>query len=177
MKYICIDDGAVAELISGRELQSIDFKEGAAFVKALTGNIQAHKVSDRMVMTANPDGLFLSTAGAWKNKKHLVIDCETSGVFSSLSESDALTTLQKSFRFCAKYWSGSGIYNSSERMISGTSKTIIFPLGFSKSAGFRVALERDPDQKRMKARDLAGSFILLYKSGFEGADSSRLQTH
>lgn len=172
MKYICIDDGAIAEIISGRQLQSIDFNEGAEFVKTLTGKVEAFKASGAMVMTANSDGLFLSTAGAWKQKKYLVIDCEESGLFASINSSDALTTLQKSFRFCAKYWSGSGAYNSSERMILGTTKTVIFPLGFSKSTGFRVALERDPDPKRLKPRDLAGNFILLYKSGFDGADSA-----
>jgi superfamily I DNA/RNA helicase len=171
MKYICIDDGAIAEIISGRQMQSVDFSEGAAFVDILSGNRQVFKAIGNVVMTATSDGLFLSTSGKWKDKRYLVIDCEESKLFNSLSPSETLTVLQKSFRFCARYWSGSGVYNVSEKMITGTTKSVIFPLGFSKSSGFRVALERDPDPKRLKSRDVMGHFILLYKSGFEGADS------
>lgn len=40
MKYVCIDDGAVAEMISGRVFQSVNFAEGAQLLQALSGEIQ-----------------------------------------------------------------------------------------------------------------------------------------
>ncbi|MCA1297722.1 UvrD-helicase domain-containing protein [Stappia indica] len=171
MKYICIDNGAINELISGRQMQSVDFREGAAFVELLSGGQEGFRAVGDIVMTTRSDGLFLSTSGGWTRKKFLIIDCESSEIFEKLDPSSVLTVLQKSFRFCAKYWSGNGVYNASEKIISGTTKAVLFPLGFSKASGFRVALERDPDAKRLRARDISGNFILLYKSGFEGADS------
>ena len=171
MKFICVDDGAVKEVISGRKMQSVDFEEGAAFVEMLSGKSKALKATSDIVMTAKEDGLFLSTTGVWKQKKFIVIDCEASNLFDLISPSETLKVLQKTFRFCAKYWSGSHSYNSSEKMIAGTSKTVLFPLGFSRKMEFRATLERQPDPKRLRSRDLLGNFILLYKTGFEGANS------
>lgn len=175
MKYICIDHDAIDELISGRQLQSVDFEQGARFVEMLSGDREVFTVTGNIILTAKSNGLFLSMPGAWKKKRYLVIDCEQSGLFREIEKSETLTALQKTFRFCVKYWNGSRAYNSSEKMISGTSKTVLFPLGFSKSAGFRVVLEREPDPARMKKRDLTGNFILLYKSGYEGGQSETEQ--
>jgi hypothetical protein len=170
MKYLCLDDYAINRLISGRQMQSVDFAEGAAFVEQMKGSTGAWRAYDDVIMTARPDGLFLSSGGSWKDKKYLVIDCEESGIFTSLSKADTLTVLQKSFRFCAKFWNGAATFAPTEKMITGTSKTVLFPLGFSQSR-FRVVLERDPDAKRLQPRGMQGRFILLYKASFEAGDS------
>lgn len=171
MKYVCIDDGAVAELISGREYQSIDFEEGNRLISSLAGRVQFLAKLGKIFQIQDAEGVFLATAGAWKSKRYVVIDCEQSSLFTQLRSSETLTSFQKLLRFCSKYWF-SGVYNSSEKLISGTSKAILFPLPFSSNSPFRIAIEREPMKDRLKKRDMDGKFLLVYKSSFEGANSA-----
>lgn len=80
-------------------------------------------------------------------------------------------SFQKLLRFCAKIWSN-GIYNNSEKFISGTSKAVLFPLNYAASSNFRIAIEREPAKERLLKRDMQGRFLLVYKSGTSGADSA-----
>jgi hypothetical protein len=171
MKYVCIDDGAVAELISGRNFQSVDFDEGAELISSLAGLGAFMVKSGRITHFQDADGVFLTTAGPWKRKKYLVIDCEQSQIFSQLPKSESLVSFQKLLRFCAKLWTN-GIYNHSEKIITGTSKAVLFPLNFAANSRFRITIEREPAKERLSKRDMSGRFLLVYKSGTDGADSA-----
>lgn len=171
MKYVCIDDGAVAEIISGREYQSIDFEEGNKLIQALAGRLQFMAKMGKVILFQDKEGAFLTTPGPWKKKRFLVIDCEQSSLFTQLRTNESLITFQKLLRFCAKYWTG-GQLNKSEKLISRTSKAIIFPLPYKASDPFRIAIERSPLDERLKKRDLDGRFLLVYKSGHDSANSA-----
>lgn len=170
MKYICIDDGALAEFISGRSYQSIDFEEGDKLIQALSGNIQFLLKLKNVVFLQDKEGVFITTRGAWKKKKYLVIDCEKSALFTQLRSAESLQSFQKLMRFCAKYWSG-GLLNKSEKIVSGSTKAVIFPLPYSTSP-YRIVIEREPMNERLKKRDMSGQFLLVYKTGWEGANSA-----
>ena len=171
MKYVCIDDGAVTELISGREYQSIDFTEGAKLLAALSGSVEFVMKQNNIALFQDQEGAFLTTEGQWKKKKFVIIDCEQSALFTQLRANESLTSFQKLLRFCNKYWSG-GVYNRSEKIIQGTTKAIIFPLPYAPASPFRVAIERHPLRSRLKKRQMDDHFLLVYKSGRERADSS-----
>jgi hypothetical protein len=170
MKYICIDDGALAEFISGRSYQSIDFEEGDKLIQALSGNIQFLLKIKNVVFLQDKEGVFITTQGAWKKKRFLVIDCDTSALFTQLRSTESLQSFQKLMRFCAKYWSG-GLLNKSEKIVSGSTKAVIFPLPYSTSP-YRIVIEREPMNERLKKRDMSGQFLLVYKTGWEGANSA-----
>lgn len=125
MKYICIDDGALAELISGREYQSIDFEEGDRLLKSLSGRVAFVAKMGKVALLQDKEGAFLTTSGSWRSKKFLVIDCEQSSLFTELRSNESLQSFQKLLRFCAKYWSG-GVLNRSEKIVPGSSKAIVF---------------------------------------------------
>lgn len=169
MKYVCIDEGALVEFISGREYQSIDFEEGDRLIQALTKNIKLVARMKRVVFIQDKEGVFFTTHGSWKKKKYLVIDCEQSSLFTELRSGESLQSFQKLMRFCAKYWSG-GTLNKSEKIVAGT-KAVIFPLPYSTKP-YRIAIEREPMKDRLKKRDMDGHFLLVYKTGWEGADSA-----
>lgn len=177
MKYICFDDGAIRELVSGRELQSVDFEDGLRFIDLLRSGkeLEFFKKMGDAVVTVDKDGMYFQTPGHLSDKKFLIIDCEKSGLFSNSNENkrENLISVQKVFRFCIKYWGGSSSFTNSEKFIAGTSKTIIFPLPYSSGGGFRVVIEREPDSERLAKRSMSGKFLLLYKSGVDGADSSK----
>tara|TARA_R110002049_G_scaffold94732_3_gene232960 strand:- start:1537 stop:3855 length:2319 start_codon:yes stop_codon:yes gene_type:complete len=171
MKYVCIDNGAVAELISGRGYQSIDFQEGDRLIKSLEGEVTFIAKQGPIFFRQDEDGVFFTTSGNWKEKRYLVIDCETSQLFSQLRSTESLTSFQKLLRFCAKYWAN-GVYTHAEKFISGTSKVVLFPFPYSASSKFRIAIEREPWKERLTKRDMDGHFLLAYKSGCVGANSS-----
>ena len=170
MKYLCIDNGALAELISGREYQSIDFEEGDRLIQALSGDVMFVAKMKNVTLFQDGEGAFLTTPGPWKQKKYLVIDCEQSALFTQLRSAESLQSFQKLMRFCSKYWTG-GLLNKSERIVAGSSKAVIFPLPYSTKP-YRIAIEREPMNDRLKKRDLSGRFLLVYKTGWEGADSA-----
>ncbi|MDE0040559.1 MAG: UvrD-helicase domain-containing protein [Candidatus Poribacteria bacterium] len=171
MRYICIDDGAVTELISGRQYQSIDFKEGKKLIEALSGDVQFLIREGKIVQFQDQEGVFLTTPGSWKTKKYVVIDCEQSSLFEQLSDDKSLTSFQKLLRFCKKYWTQS-VYNNSEKVIGGTTKAVIFPLPYENQAPFRVVMERHPLRERLKARGMDGHFLLVYKAGRESGNAA-----
>lgn len=171
MRYICIDDGAVRELTSGRQYQSIDFLEGERLVNALSGNIQFFQKQGDIVLYQDQEGPFLTTSGAWRTKNFVVIDCEQSALFNQLRPDESLMSFQKLLRFCAKHWAD-GVFNKSERIIQGTTKAILFPLPYENNMPFRVAIERHPLRERLRKRGMDGRFLLVYKSGRETANSS-----
>ncbi|MEM5478173.1 UvrD-helicase domain-containing protein [Pacificibacter sp. AS14] len=167
MKYVCIDDGAVAEMISGRVFQSIDFQEGAELLAALSTNVEMLAKIGNMICSQTKDTLFLSTVGSWKSKKFLIIDCEQSALFSTLKRAETLTSFQKLLRFCTRFWSGSGQFTRSEHIVRDSTKAILFPLPDSKSAfgsSFRILLETEPDKVRMVKRDCDGKFLFAYNT-------------
>ena len=170
MKYICIDDGALAEIISGREYQSIDFEEGDRLINSLSGKVAFVAKMGKITLFHDKEGAFLTTVGSWRTKKFLVIDCDQSALFTELRSGESLQSFQKLLRFCAKYWSG-GILNRSEKIVSGSTKAVIFPLPYSTKP-YRIAIERAPLNERLKKRGMDGKFLLAYKSGWEGANST-----
>lgn len=174
MKYVCLDDGAVAEIISGREYQSVDFEQGDRLMQALSGKIKFVAKLGKIILTQDKEGVFLTTTGPWKKNKYLVIDCEQSSLFTQLRSEESLTSFQKLLRFCSKYWSG-GPFNKSERLINGTSKVVIFPLPYVNVNPFRIAIEREPLRDRLTKRDMNNHFLLVYKSGYSAADSNNEQ--
>ena len=171
MNYVCIDDGAVEEIISGRSYQTVDFEEGARLIEVLSGRSQLALKFSNVVVTQEEKTIFLSTTGSWKSKKYLVIDCESCELFESHPPSHSLVYLQKLLRFCTKFWNNS-VYSKSENLISGTSKAVIFPLPISTHSQFRIVVEREPMKERLKKRGMDRSFLLAYKSGTEGGDST-----
>jgi hypothetical protein len=170
MKYVCIDDGALAEFISGRKYQSVDFEEGDRLLQALTGNIKLVAKMKNIVFIQDKEGAFFTTPGPWKRKRFLVIDCEQSSLFTELRSGESLQSFQKLMRFCAKYWTG-GTLNKSEKIVAGTSKAVVFPLPYSTKP-YRIVIEREPTNDRLKKRNMDGRFLLVYKTGWEGADSA-----
>ena len=170
MRYICIDDSAVNELVSGRQYQSIDFQEGATLVNALSGNIQFFTKQGNIALFQDQEGVFLTTPGPWRTKKYVVIDCEQSALFNQLRLDESLTSFQKLLRFCIKYWSSS-VFNRSEKIIQGTTKAILFPLPYENNTPFRVAIERHPLRERLAKRNMDGQFLLVYKSGRQAGNS------
>jgi superfamily I DNA/RNA helicase len=171
MKYVIIDDGAIDEIVSSRTLQSTEFEQGKTFASVLVGQAKSANLSSTMSMIAEGEGLAIFGSNVSKDSKYVVIDIEQSKIFEILNESEALFATQKLLRFIKKIWSGFSLTHS-EKMIAGTSKSVLFPFQYRQTP-FRIVIERDPMSDRLAKRDVAGNFLLVYKSGYESADASK----
>ncbi|WP_420726303.1 UvrD-helicase domain-containing protein [Hwanghaeella sp. LZ110] len=173
MEIICIDNGAVGELVSRRQFQSSDYAEGGSLLSALIGSASIGDIPlpPNVFSFVNGPAVFLGTPGVWTKKKFLVFDLKGSGLFIREGRAEALTILQRVMRFSIKYW-GQGVLNPTEKIITGSTKAVLFPLPISSSSGFRITIEREPMGGRLKKRNLSGHFWLVYKAGTTGGDSA-----
>ncbi|MBY4615696.1 MULTISPECIES: UvrD-helicase domain-containing protein [Rhizobium] len=171
MKFLIIDDAAVDEIVSSRTLQSTEFEQGKTFAAILRGQVRSATLSATLSMITDADGIALFSPKVSKDSKFVVIDIEQARVFDSLNESEALFATQKLLRFIKKIWNGLSLTHS-EKMISGTSKSVLFPFQY-RPTPFRIVIEREPMTNRLEKRGVAGNFLLVYKAGYESGEAAK----
>ncbi|ULJ81883.1 hypothetical protein MF410_31155 (plasmid) [Rhizobium sp. C104] len=171
MKFLIIDDAAVDEIVSSRTLQSTEFEQGKTFAAILRGQVRSATLSATLSMITDADGIALFSPKVSKDSKFVVIDIEQARVFDSLNESEALFATQKLLRFIKKIWNGLSLTHS-EKMISGTSKSVLFPFQY-RPTPFRIVIEREPMTNRLEKRGVAGNFLLVYKAGYELGEAAK----
>lgn len=169
-KFIAFDDAAITEIVSGRLYQSVDFDLGQDLVQLIRGKGDFEPPSGLRIISES-GGVYVVSPKANAKPRFLVFDIEQSRAFAGLSDSDALFALQKCLRFAVKWWAGGQGMTWSERIITNSSKVVIFPFRYQPQP-YRLVIEREPWKERLAKRDLAGRFLLVYKAGYEGGDSS-----
>ena len=170
VNFIVLDSGAIAEIVSSRVLQTAEYEAGQALGKLLKGHLDGATLSSEFSVLVSGSGLYMLGRHAGSETKYLVIDVEQSRAFEKLNDADALYAFQKLARFARKYWEGLSM-TYSEKIISGTSKAVIFPFRYTATP-YRFVVEREPRKERLAKRGGAGKHLLMYKAGFEGGDSS-----
>lgn len=173
MKYSVVDDSAIDEIISNRFLQSTEFEQGKTLLAVLRGEVRGAKVSASLRITNLGDGVFLTGPSISQDNRYVVIDEEQSDLFGLQGDADALFSFQKLLRFAKKLWQGLSL-TYAERMISGSSKAVLFPHRY-KPTPFRIVVEREPFAERLQKRGQSGKWLLVYKAGHEGGDANREQ--
>src|SRR4051794_15816144 len=126
MKYAVIDSAAVDEMVANRFLQSLEFEQGKTLLAVLRGEVRAAKVSASITITHLGDGIFLTGKTISQDARYLVVDEEQSKLLTEQAPSDALFSFQKLLRFAKKLWQGLSL-TYAERLISGSSKAVLFP--------------------------------------------------
>ncbi|WP_417583857.1 UvrD-helicase domain-containing protein [Pelagibacterium sp.] len=170
MKTLTLDLATIDEIISERTLQSIEFPDGNVLADLLCGNAERAVLPNSIKQINNDAGTFWHHIKSNEKPRYLVIDSQQSGIFDQLPPAEILYVFQKLLRFCKKLWTGLSL-TYSERVITGSSKAILFPFQFRPDP-YRVVIEREPMAERLEKRGRAGTFLLVYKAGFDkGAPS------
>ncbi|HSU15881.1 UvrD-helicase domain-containing protein [Longimicrobium sp.] len=162
INVIVVDDGAAAEIIAERSLQSTEFLQGRILAEMLRSrNASSEPFSPRVRSGVFDDGLFF--LGEKSRGHFLVFDLENTHLFREFTASDALIVFQRVCRFAVRIWDNLKL-SSSERMIADSTKAAIFP--FRLPNEYRVTVERKPDEKRGEKR-FAGNHLLVYRGGYD----------
>lgn len=170
MRFIAVDENAADELVSDRFLQSSEFDAGRLLVRRIQGKEREVTLNPRISIVEQESGLyFLSSNSASPNSPNLIVlDLVQAPIFSGRSDAECLLIFQKVIRFAVRYWKKLRP-SRSEMILSGSSKVILFPFPISNQTSFRIAIDREPDKKRMEKRG-AGNFLLVYKCGTSEGD-------
>ncbi|HEI9728005.1 TPA: UvrD-helicase domain-containing protein [Serratia marcescens] len=171
--YVGLTEDAVRAVISNRELQSHDFLKSQNLINLMTGcgsDEDAKQVGLKFIKNKFGYILVAQDEGFSSEKNTLTIDFSTCS-FSAVSEALIISAIQKTFRFCVKYW-GNLNFNNNEYIPPGSSKAIIFPYPMSSGNSYRITLERQPSEKRLSKR-YTGKHLLAYRFGTSGGDGTK----
>lgn len=159
--YLLIDKLACHEIIQNRFLQNFGFPPARELITLLKGKIVT---LPGLQVKSSSAGFIITKENENPSEDAVVFDLETLNLFDSISDSEALTALQKTLRFCVKFWDNLAL-SSSELYVKSSSKAIVFPLpSFASENAFRITIEREPNAKRL-AKRTSGRYLLAYKSG------------
>jgi len=168
VNYILVEKSACQDIVQNRFLQNSGFspaRELISILKGKSGNLPGLMVTEKAV------GCIITKENASPTEDAVVFDLETLRLMDTLSDSEALIAFQKTLRFCVKFWDGLAL-SSSELFVKGSSKAIVFPLpSYANGNAFRVAIEREPNAKRLSKRT-SGRYLLAYKSGRTEGDGA-----
>lgn len=170
MKFIAFDKSAAEQMILRRELFSTEFSKGLSFYSLLKDGEQDGFGIHDIYFVATNSGLILFGKQQEEHNLHniFVLDCDQSGLFNNtLSLQESLSIVQKVIRFSIRYWNNQS-FPHTERILTESSKAILFPFPFSTSSNFKLVIERDVDKKRTSKRKF-GRALLLYKANAEPA--------
>jgi superfamily I DNA/RNA helicase len=173
MKFIIFEEGAIDELVSNRYFQTIEFDLARALYELISGTVSSVKLPPDLRVVNLDDGIGFASCNASKESHFLVFDLEQSQLSAGLSEAELVFVLQKTLRFAKKLWQNLSL-NYSERVIPSSTKAILFPFPY-KPTPYRVVIEQAPWAERLKKRDAAGKFLLVYKSGYGKGDANSEQ--
>ncbi|MES2880110.1 MAG: UvrD-helicase domain-containing protein [Pseudomonadota bacterium] len=163
MKYLVIDKSSLEEVINGRQYQSVEFDEGKILLAFIKGSVKKFPVAEKSVAVSDDAGGFIiSIASNQLDEDFFVFDFEEMQGLFRLSDTDLMTTVQKSLRFVKKLWFSLAPAKH-ERIISD-GKAILFPYPIGMQTSLRLSIDRSPDVKRRSRRE-TGQAYLAYKFG------------
>jgi superfamily I DNA/RNA helicase len=161
VNYILVEKSACHDIVQNRFLQNSGFSPARELIGLLKGE---SGTLPGLTVTEKAAGYIITKENVSPTDDAVVFDLETLRLMDALTDSEALIAFQKTLRFCVKFWDGLAL-SSSELFIKGSSKAIIFPLpSYVSGNAFRVAIEREPNAKRLSKRT-NGRYLLAYKSG------------
>ena len=165
LEYVGITEEAAKQIVTNRELQSVDFEQShkltGMFIGKWSGGVSELPGID--IVGCKNGCIMIGRGESYSSEKNtLTIDLKSFDL-SRVSESMALTAIQKLLRFAIKYWNNLNL-NNNEYLPVGSSKAIIFPFPITNGTSYRITVDREPSSRRISKR-FGGKHLLAYKFG------------
>lgn len=162
LRFVFVDSVAAEDIVSSRVLQSIEFDQGQRLAELLEGMAAFTQLSSRTFVIDAPSGVFILGREGAKND-FVVIDLESAPIFTGVTSKDALMKFQKILRFARRRWAKSSPGHN-ERLLTGSTKAVIFPYPITTQSLVRITVELAPDRERREKRS-RGIEMLVYRIG------------
>lgn len=163
--YFSIDINAAKAVVQAREYQSVEFRKGEELASSLKHGC-FFEDEDLWALESDNGGLVFRTKEFDKSKT-LVFDLEEFSGFNELAEKESLILFQKSCRLAIKLWEGMAL-SSMERPLDSR-YVILLPFSF-RTGYYKVALDKNPDQRRQERRN--SHHLMIFRSGNQQFDLS-----
>lgn len=169
MKYdfICLSHEATKAIIQSRTLQSLDFESSSLIVDIANGELPKleyfdlplhHAIKNNGIYILHDDDRYLT------ERNSVTFDFNAIS-FGEVDDGMKVTSIQKTLRFCIKYWDNLS-YSSSEMIPLESTKGIIFPFPSKNGGSYKVVIELSPfKNKANKEKKYKGKHLLVYKFG------------
>lgn len=166
MKYLYIDYAAIVIITSNRKFQSYEYDDSIKLIEFLSGKIKSFSFH-RLNLVKSKDGLFIYVDSY--RDKGVVFDFLNFTAFQNcdFKGEDLITILQKTLKFCIKFWNKNPL-SSCEKNIKDTNHSLIYPLPYSTGDSYRIYVDKNPDKKKQLSRNR--EFLLVYKDSFSRYD-------
>lgn len=159
MSYILIEKNACVEIVQNRFYQNTGFPPARELISLIK---DGGATLTGLGVSKNNRGAIIYLGAP--SEDAVVFDLDTLSIASDCTEPDLLLAVQKTLRFCIKYWDSLAL-SSGEMFLRGSTKALVFPFPYvANRSGYRVTLEREPNAKRLSKR-ATGRYLLAYKSG------------
>jgi superfamily I DNA/RNA helicase len=159
VSYILIEKNACIEIVQNRFYQNTGFPPARELISLIK---DGNSVLTGLGVSKNNRGAIVYLGSP--SEDAIVFDLGTLSIVSDCVESDLLLVVQKTLRFCIKYWDSLAL-SSGEMFLKGSTKALVFPFPYvANRSGYRVTIEREPNAKRLSKR-ATGRYLLAYKSG------------
>lgn len=168
--FVGLTENAASIILSNRGLQSSDFSLSDNLIRIFRGKgdeLNGKNIGLNLINYRNGYVLVSPTEDFSSHKHTFTLDFRCCDL-SSLNDSMLITLIQKTLRFCVKYWGNLGL-NNNEYVPPSSSKAIVFPFPVASSTSYRITLERQPCEKRLSKR-YPGKHLLAYRFGNNGGD-------
>ncbi|WP_408951129.1 UvrD-helicase domain-containing protein [Lysobacter sp. Hz 25] len=166
-KYIFVDSEAAEDIVQDRFLQSEDFEQGKAFAAMLIGESDYKRLTTHTHVIDGGEGIFILNDKS-QHSNFLVIDIDAAPIFHKCTYKDSITRFQKLLRFARRRWTKVSPA-SNEKIISGSTKAVIFPYPINTQSSIRISVELAPDKQRREKRS-KGIELLAYRIGTDEGD-------
>lgn len=168
IEYVLFDKKACEILVQDRFRQNLGFDSAKELVNFFRNPI--NNISDLKVIR-NSKGVMVFSYESFEEDDSIIFDYNTLTLNKDCSDQELLQCIQKTLRFCIKYWDGLSL-SSSERFLKGSNKCLVFPLSYvANRMGYRITIEKDPIAKRLSKRT-DSRYLLAYKSGTTEGDGA-----
>lgn len=169
MKYdfICLSYEATKTIIQSRKLQSLDFDVSSVIVDIANGDLPNLDCFDLPLhhVIKNNGVYILHDEDKYSVERNSVTFDFKAISFDEIDDGMKVTSIQKSLRFCIKYWDNLS-YSSSEIIPLESTKGIIFPFHSKNGSSYKVAIELSPFKNKInKEKKYRGKHLLVYKFG------------
>ncbi|GAB2704870.1 UvrD-helicase domain-containing protein [Comamonas sediminis] len=159
MKFLYLDEFSARELVLERTLQSAEFPIGKSLAQFVKNGLKEIVLGARVAGVASSNGSYIIYSGK-NTDNYIVFDYEEARDLLQLDDNGFLLVLQKTLRFAIKLWDGNK--PSAHELVLANGKAVVFPYPIGMQTDLRVAIERNPDEKRRAKRE-TGLALLVYK--------------
>lgn len=160
MKYLFITLDAIRQFATVRQFQSIEFRESKLLCSVLKANSTDWESSKyhKIRFEKNPKGGAFFYTNLIDKKHGIIFDFSYFDGFKANNDDKIITIFQKTLKYAIRYFENLPLA-ASEKIVQGTSTTIVYPFPFTPTKdAYKVLVDRNSSKMDRKGKNILTVF-------------------